>query len=150
MGLLGDAVNGGSPSLGAPPAARARLAELLHGLPPTGRVPVAQADGRWLEANPARDPVLRSGHEVVLPRRPRTVTVITGAGERCTPVHTPGREAAAYVAACDAAGASRTDWAWIAQPDGRVQRSGMATWNRQRLEEPAPGAWIWAPRRDAG
>jgi hypothetical protein len=31
----------------------------------------------------------------------------------------------------------RVDWAWIAQPDGRVQRFGIATWNRETQDEPA-------------
>lgn len=131
-------------------AARVRMLTLLRGLPPTGRVPVAMADARWLQANPERDPVLRAGQSVVMPARPRTVTVINGRGERCALPHRPGYEARAYVAACDLSSASRVDWAWIAQPDGRVQRFGIARWNRQAQDQPAPGAWIWAPARDAG
>jgi len=116
-------------------------------LPVTGRVPVALADARWLQANPARDPVLLPGHSVVLPPRPRTVTVIASMGALCQVEHVPGTEVRGYIAACP--GESAPPWAWIAQPDGRVQRFGIAAWNRETQDEPAPGAWIWAPPRNA-
>ncbi|MEK7996584.1 MAG: capsule biosynthesis GfcC family protein, partial [Planctomycetota bacterium] len=128
----------------------AKLNDWVRTLPATGRVPVAVPDARWLQANPARDPVLQPGHSVVLPQRPRTVTVITARGTRCAVTHSAGLEAMAYVQACSFAGAQRVDWAWLAQPDGRVQRFGVAAWNREQQDEPAPGAWIWAPPRDRG
>jgi membrane-associated phospholipid phosphatase len=64
----------------------------------------------------------------------------------------------AYVQACGPANlgrvdwfwAAQPDWVWVAQPDGRVQRFGVAAWNREAQDEPAPGAWIWAPSRDSG
>ena len=130
--------------------ARKRLREWLAQLPATGRVPVALADARWLQGNPLRDPILQPGHSVVLPTRPTTVTVVTARGTRCLAAHAPGREAMAYVSACSPAASKRADWAWVAQPDGRVQRFGVATWNRTVQDEPAPGAWIWAPPRDGG
>jgi membrane-associated phospholipid phosphatase len=124
-----------------------RLRHWLRTLPITGRVPVSLADPRWLQANPARDPILLPGHSVVLPRRPRTVTVVTEVGELCRVLHSQGHEAKPYLEACERAGAGKADWAWIAQPDGRVQRFGVASWNRETQDEPAPGAWIWAPSR---
>jgi hypothetical protein len=131
-------------------AAVERLKRLIESLPVTGRVPVAVADLHWLQANPARDPILLPGHSVDLPQRPATVTVITGDGRRCTVNHVSGRESAAYIETCDPDNARDTDWVWIAQPDGRVQRWGNATWNREKQDEPAPGAWLWAPARGAG
>jgi len=133
-----------------PPQAFARLVDWVGGLKVTGRVPVAVADARWLEASPARDPVLLPGHAVVLPTRPATVTVVTALGETCQVRHEPGREALAYLDSCTPASAGTPDYAWIAQPDGRVQRFGVASWNRQEQDEPAPGAWIWGPPRQAG
>ncbi len=124
--------------------ASGRLGEWVGGLPVTGRVPVAVADARWLQANAARDPMLQPHHRVVLPSRPESVTVITDRGARCAVAHASGRGARAYVEAC---GSDPVDWAWIAQPDGRVQRYGIALWNREAQDEPAPGAWIWAPGR---
>jgi membrane-associated phospholipid phosphatase len=134
----------------AKPEAMGRLRDWLNTLPVTGRVPVAMPDASWLQVNPARDPILRPGHSVVLPQRPSTVTVITSQGERCMVTHVAGHEARDYLEACDPAGAARADWVWMAQPDGRVQRYGVAMWNREAQDEPAPGAWIWGPRRDGG
>jgi len=130
--------------------AMGRLRDWLNTLPVTGRVPVAMPDGSWLQANPTRDPILRPGHSVVLPQRPSTVTVITSQGERCMVTHVAGHEARDYLKACDPEGAARADLVWMAQPDGRVQRYGVAMWNREVQDEPAPGAWIWGPRRDGG
>jgi len=127
-----------------------RLHAWLATLPVTGRVRVAVADPHWLQANPSRDPILFPGHTAVLPQRPRTVTVIAANGELCRVTHRAGHEASAYVRACSAAGVVAADWAWIAQPDARVQRYGIAAWNREEQDEPAPGAWIWAPPRAAG
>ena len=131
-------------------AAMQRLRAWIAGMPVTGRVPVASTDGRWLQTNPAHDPILTAGYSVVLPPRPRTVTVITTEGSLCAVVHQAGREAKAYVDACRPRGAARSDWAWIAQPDGRVQRFGVALWNEEKQDEPAAGAWIWAPSRGGG
>jgi membrane-associated phospholipid phosphatase len=123
-----------------------QLRAWLQRLPVTGRVPLAVADPYWLQANPTRDPVLLPGHSVVLPSRPRTVTVVMPSGELCQVLHAPGTELMGYVSACSNEAA---DWAWVAQPDGRVQRFGIALWNRETQDEPAPGAWIWAPSRKA-
>jgi len=143
-------LSGGDSEVTADAASLARLADWVRTLPVTGRVPVAVADARWLQANPKRDPVLQPGHSVVLPKRPRTVTVVTARGNRCSVIHSVGHEAMAYVEACHPGDSPRADWAWVAQPDGRVQRFGVAAWNREIQDEPAPGAWIWAPPRDSG
>ncbi len=147
---LSKSLSGLDSEVKAKPEAMGRLRDWLNTLPVTGRVPVAVPDAWWLQANPARDPVLRLGDSVVLPQRPSTVTVITSQGERCMVTHVAGHEARDYLAACDPAGAARADWVWMAQPDGRVQRYGVAMWNREAQDEPAPGAWIWGPRRDGG
>ena len=147
--LLRD-LSTGAGALKADAEAMRRLAELIGTLPATGRVRVAMADARWLQGNPDRDPVLQPGHTVVMPARPRTVTVVSARGTRCAVVHTPGRGAMAYVSTCSPSSSRRVDWVWVVQPDGRVQRSGVALWNAEAQDEPAPGAWIWAPPRDGG
>lgn len=126
------------------------LANLIAAMPVTGRVPIAVVDARWLAGHPERDPILLPGHNVDLPVRPLTVTVLSSAGVRCRVEHVTGQEASSYVEACADPGASGVDWAWVAQPDGRVDRYGIAGWNRESQDLPAPGAWIWAPPRNAG
>lgn len=145
-----NSLAGGDRSITADAESTARLGDWLRNLPVTGRVPVSVADARWLQANPARDPRLLPEHSVVLPQRPLSVTVITDKGIPCRVPHVQGHEVRAYLVACIPGSASRIDWAWIAQPDGREQRFGIAAWNRERQDEPAPGAWIWGPPRDSG
>lgn len=145
-----DRLSGSDSGLRADPAAVNRLREWLQSLPVTGRVPVASTDARWLEVNPMRDPALRPGDSIIVPKRPSTVTVLTDRGERCAVTHAQGREARDYLETCKSGDTRRADWAWIAQPDGHVQRFGIASWNRELQDEPAPGAWIWAPARDSG
>ena len=126
------------------------LSDLIAGMPVTGRVPIAVVDARWLEGQPTRDPILLPGHKVDLPARPRTVSVLTSAGVLCRVAHVAGQEADSYIQACKEPDSAAADWAWVAQPDGRIERYGIAEWNRQPQDLPAPGAWIWAPPRNAG
>ena len=135
--------------VGKTPAQNRILADFISRLPVTGRVPLSMVDARWLQAHPGRDPILLPGHKVVLPERPATVSVLNGAG-LCRVAHVAGQEAGSYVSACAEPGAGPADWAWVAQPDGRVARYGIAAWNREPQDLPAPGAWIWAPPREAG
>src|SRR5260221_7330175 len=124
------------------------LRQWISTLPVTGRVPVANADPPWLVVRPNRDPVLMPGHTVVLPKRPRSVTVVTENGDACAVTHAGGREAMAYVEACEPTRARSVDWAWIAQPDGRVERLDVSPWKQEQQDIPAPGAGIWAPSRE--
>ena len=132
------------------PDARNRLSDWLRSLPLTGRLTVAIPDARWLQASPRQDPVLQEGQQVVLPARPSSVTVLTEAGQPCSAAHRSGALVQDYLRAClGASAATLADWAWVAQPDGRTSRYGIAPWNQQAQAEPGPGAWIWAPSRDA-
>lgn len=135
----------------APPshAVRKRFSEWLERLPVTGRVPVAMPDARWLQAHPSSDPVLEYGHTLRLVRRPATVTVISSTGTLCHIQHKSGAEASAYLNSCAPDELPGADAVWVIQPDGRIQTNGIASWNRTRQDEPAPGAWLWAPPRDA-
>lgn len=130
--------------------ARASLTRLIEALPVTGRVRIPVIDARWLQAHPEEDPVLQRDHALVLPRRPGTVSVITNEGRRCTVPHRPGSEARDYLAACEPARLERIDRIWLVQPDGSARDLGIARWNTQAQEEPAPGAIIWAPARGSG
>lgn len=124
------------------------LHDWIDGLPVTGRVPVSIVDADWLSANPNHDPVILANHRVTLPKRPHSVTLVTSDGVRCQPVHVPGRMSGEYLATCAPAGLRHVDWAWVVQPDGKAKRFGIAAWNIQKQDEPAPGAWIWMPYRE--
>ncbi len=120
-----------------------RLKVVLDQLKPTGKVRTAGANAKWLEVNPKKDPVLKTGDKVFIPVRPTTVRVMSANGSICEAPHKGGLHALDYVKACqyELAGA----WAWVIQPDGKVLKLGLSTWNPAVQAEPAPGAWIWAP-----
>lgn len=140
-------LSGLDPEVKADPEAMRRLSDWVGSLAVTGRVPVAVADARWLQVNPSRDPVILSGDTILLPKRPRTVTVITANGKLCRVTHAMNLVASDYASSC---GQKSPDWIWVAQPDGKIQRFGVALWNGEKQDEPAPGAWIWAPSRASG
>ncbi|AGU49177.1 putative lipoprotein [Variovorax paradoxus B4] len=127
-------------------ASREQLLSVLQSLPATGRVALGIVDPRWLQANPGQDPVLSEGQRLAVPPAPlRTVTVVQPDGSFCRVPHEGGRLLLDYLSACGLD--SGADWAWIAQPDGRTARAGIGAWNAEPADEPAPGAWIWAPPR---
>ncbi len=130
------------------PAAIRLLADWISSMPVTGRVPVSIVDADWLRANPLHDPVIQAGHQVVLPKRPQTVQLITSDGVRCQLPHLPGNMAADYLYRCAGDRHRMADWAWVIQADGKTARFGISNWNSQRQDLPAPGAWIWVPYRD--
>jgi membrane-associated phospholipid phosphatase len=131
--------------LGLPPLERYQLHRFIDTLPVTGRVPIASADGHWLQVNPRFDPVVQPDDTLVFPVRPRTITLLSEQGEPCQVLHRPGFTPLDYLQQCP--GFSQVDEVYVAQPDGQIQRAGVALWNQQRTDEPAPGAWIWAPSR---
>ena len=116
------------------------LAGFVASFPVTGRVVVDKTDPRWLEVNPQHDPILKNGQRIVIPARPTTVTVVRGDGHTCQVAHSVNFYALDYVHRCDAAG--NPQLAWVVQPDGLVRRAGVALWNENEQDPPAPGAWI--------
>lgn len=137
------------PSLTLPLAERETFLTWFMTLPVTGRVNVGLADARWLQASPDADPVLTDRSQVVLFPRPKTVAVITPSENVCLVPHVPGALVKDYLRACSGNLIDAVDWAWVSQPDGRTKRVGVSSWNEQIQDEPAPGAWIWAPTREA-
>jgi membrane-associated phospholipid phosphatase len=137
------------PDASWPLADREALSGWLTALPVTGRLGVALPDARWLQSAPDQDPVLLENQQVVLVGRPQTVTVLTDTGVPCAASHVPGALIRDYLASCLSGASTAVDEAWLVQPDGRSSRYGVALWNQQPQNEPAPGAWIWAPRRQA-
>lgn len=133
-------------------SAQANLAGFVATLPVTGRLTLARPDARWLQVAPADDPLLGDGHSVVVTARPAHIAVLTADGRVCLVAHQAGAYAKDYVQACagEAGQGDTVDWAWAVQPDGRVQRFGVAPWSLTPQNELAPGAWLWAPARSAG
>lgn len=128
--------------------ARTSLANWLSSFPLTGRLTLANADARWLQAAPAQDPILKEGQRVLLYPRPGTVTVVTETGQPCITAHASGALIQDYLHACLGTELGKqVDWAWIAQSDGRTARYGVAPWSLEPQDEPGAGAWIWAPSR---
>jgi hypothetical protein len=122
----------------------AGLQQALQAMPPTGRVRTPSASGKWLAANPQRDPVILPGDRVALPTRPNTLRVMNAQGAVCEVPYKSGLQAKDYVQACFPETAA--PWGWVTQPDGRVQKAGLRTWNAGNQDTPAPGAWVWAPK----
>ena len=116
------------------------LGAFIAALPVTGRVVVEKTDPRWLEVNPQQDPFLKKGQRVVIPARPTSVTVVKGDGSLCQVTHAVELYAKDYARRCDAEGNPHT--VWLVQPDGLIQRAGVAGWNQTKQNSPAPGAWI--------
>ena len=120
------------------------LSQLLQSMPPTGRVRTPAANPAWLASNPKRDPRLLPGDEVDWPlEAPRAVRVMNEVGYVCEVPHRVGLQALDYIHAC--IHMQPSDWAWLTQPDGRVQQVGLGGWNPSYQSEVAPGAWVWAP-----
>lgn len=122
------------------------LERLLELMQPVGRVRTFAAEPKWLEASPKRDPMLSIGDSIHIPQRPNIVRVLTSDGAACELLHKEGIQVKDYVQACFP---KSGPWAWLVQPDARVQRLGVAIWNAQLQDQPAPGAWIWLPTSSA-
>jgi len=133
------------PSL--PPAVAQRIPALrqwLQALPATGRVR-ADLDSRRLEIDTASNRLLADGDRFVYPPRPDTVTVLGAVATPCTLPYVPLRDAADYLRDCAVDAAADRDLLYAIQPDGEVQRLGIAAWNRSAPQALAPGAVLYVP-----
>jgi Exopolysaccharide biosynthesis protein YbjH/Capsule biosynthesis GfcC len=118
------------------------LKRAMEALQVTGRVKVSGANAKWLEAQPKKNPLIEPNDTVKMPAKPVSVRVMDSNGMVCEVLHKQGLFVNDYVRACIQ---NPAPWAWVIQPDGRVQKEGVAAWNRQLQNQPAPGAWLWAP-----
>jgi len=120
-----------------------KIRKILDQLQPTGRVNIAGVSARWLEANPLKNPVLMAGDQLLIPKRPQTIRVITDQGKICEIPHASDLFVRDYIKAC--LEDRIVTWSWLVEPDGRVKKIGQSMWNVSVQDQPAPGAWIWAP-----
>lgn len=121
------------------------LAGFVRALPVTGRVPLPVVDGRWLQTNPASDPILREGDTLVRHPRPGDVAVLLPTGHICRVAHQSGANWLAYARACDPS--THPTVAWLVQPDGQVLTADA--FDRHAAQPVlAPGAWLWVPPPD--
>lgn len=126
----------------------ARLSAQVRAMPVTGRRPNT-LDPVRLEIEPRSNRPLAAGDRLIYPPRPATVTV-TGAVEAdCVLPFVGLRPATAYAADCPRHAAADDDWLHVIQPDGAVQRLGVAGWNRVAAQPLAPGAIVHVPLRQA-
>lgn len=126
-----------------------RLAIQLGVMAVTGRE-VNTMDPVRLELDPRANRRLSSGDRIVYPSRPSDVTVRGAVSDDCVLAFVALRSAAEYVRNCSLHSEADADWVYIVQPEGVVVRRGVAVWNGERSEPPAPGAQIVVPLRDGG
>ena len=115
-------------------------------LPATGRVLLPKPDARWMQVNPAADPLLQPGDSVRVATASEWVAVVQPSGLLCLVAYQPDVAVADYLTACGTDPSAER--AWLVQPDGRVFQPALQRWNEGQQTPPAPGAWIWAPGQD--
>jgi len=136
-----------STSRATPPAAgnaARQLARQLQALPVTGRA-MQRLEAHALAARPREDLPVNPGDQLCFPRRPSTVRIVGAVRAACTLPHQPGQRLNAYLRACPLLEAASRDEAFVIQPDGAVERRGIALWNRSDEGGIAPGATVFIP-----
>lgn len=114
----------------------------------TGRVPTVISP-RLMQVQPQSNPVLMAGDLLRIPVRPDHITVLGAVRTSCTVRHSPQRDARDYLRDCPPSAAADPDSLYIVQPDGRVQKQGIALWNRADPQAVAPGGSIYVPLRES-
>ena len=125
------------------------LIRLIQNLPVTGRVQLPARDHRWLETHPQFDPVISAEDSLKNPERKNTITVIQGDGRVCVIPFKRSVYANHYAKLCSNTGPT-SDWAWVVQADGAVEKVSLSAWNAKKQNYPGPGSWIWVPKRPQG
>lgn len=122
------------------------LARELDSMPVTGRVPALLA-ARNVEAALAQNHLLADGDRLVYPPRPNSITVVGAVVQQCVLAHTPGRPPRMYLHECPSLVAASPDDLFVIQPDGHIEKLGIALWNRSPDTTLAPGAVLYVPLR---
>ena len=125
-----------------------QISRWIVSLPVTGRVAYL-LNPRALEATRPSDLPTQAGDHLFYPARPDTITVTGAVVQDCTLAHTPLQSPAAYLPNCPMASTANADYIHVIQPDGHVEKLGIAAWNRGPPSSLAPGAIIFIPLADA-
>jgi protein involved in polysaccharide export with SLBB domain len=125
-------------------AAATRIAREVSAMPVTGRIRQGLAP-RVLEMDFSANRPLADGDRLYYPTRPSTVTVVGTVEHPCSIPHHPFQRPFDYVRQCPALLAASKDDVFVIQPDGEVQKIGVALWNRSGESTLAPGALIFVP-----
>lgn len=126
--------------------AATRLAREIESMPVTGRAPALLAP-RPVEAALQQDRTLANGERLIYPPRPSTITVLGTVVQPCALPHVPQQAARTYLAGCPQLAAASKDDLYVIQPDGHVEKLGIALWNRSPDSALAPGAVVFVPLR---
>lgn len=133
------------------PAVASNIQQLLlwiNSLPVTGRV-AYRLEPRVLEATRAYDLPVQAGDHLFYPTRPTTITITGAVSQQCTLAHIPLQSPLRYLKSCQAAAGASADYIHVIQPDGHIERLGIAGWNRGPVSSLAPGAVIFVPLAEA-
>lgn len=125
-------------------AAATRIAGDLAAMPVTGRI-VQILSPRALEMDLSSNRPLLDGDRLYYPARPNTVTVLGAVERPCSIAHRPLQQPLDYARHCTALAAANQDDLFVIQPDGKIERLGIALWNRSPSSTLAPGALIYVP-----
>jgi hypothetical protein len=120
-----------------------RLQKQVKQMPATGRVIPAEFNPIVLRTKFPANLALKHGDVIYLPPRPNGVRVL-GAMEQ------PGwyrfKEVRLHQALKKIKRVyAQTDWAWLIQPDGRIEKIGVGLWNNRQTKILVPGATIFVP-----
>lgn len=122
----------------------AALADWLQTLPVTGRLPQL-LEPRLLSIRADADRVVANGDRIRYPTRPDYVRIVGAVQAPCQLPHHPTQDLRHYLPQCITTAAADRDVVYAIQPDGVVQRLGIALWNRGPEQPLAPGATLYVP-----
>lgn len=124
--------------------AATRIAREFSAMPVTGRVRQVLAP-RSLEMDLKNNRPLEDGDKLYYPTRPDTVNVIGAVEQPCSIEHHPLQRPLEYAQQCPALASASKDDLFVIQPDGEVEKLGIALWNRSAESTLAPGAIVFVP-----
>jgi len=114
----------------------------------TGRVPQV-TDMRLMQVQPQTNPQVEAGDQLQVPVRPATVTVSGAVREVCTLPHVALKSARQYAQQCQREKAADPEFLYVIQADGKVQKLGVALWNRDDPQAFSPGGTVYIPIRES-